>query len=1749
MRRLAVAVLTGALVAALPPSVSASPLPSPGPEYPATQPGQTVQGVMAPSPPVQVSIALDEPARAGGRGSVDVALTRRELSGPALRNVRVKVTSAKGTAVRSASGRGWTCSTARGVANCTRARVSAQAGTHPIRTVVTVRKTYRKATARVTARAKWKGGPASKRANVSSTRIPVYKPLRVSLGSVSGPRVSLTSHDGPASRQFLLSARLRGIDGAQVDARWRQLSGPRAAMLHPTHITSAKQQVGQTIQVRNNAPNARYRFALIVDANGQKVTRTVVVRTRMQRKLGDVDGNNAAFSDLAAASRDQDKTRAHAALTSNRLRLRAAPRLTVPPGQNARLRVVTPRKIASVRWTVGSQSAGNGRSLRVAAPSVPRSSRLVTAHVTLRNGDVLSESALVRSSAGDAPQDDGPEDADIAAVCSLADEAARLVKTGQGSQNLTLDLGGKYTLKVAAKDLAESDDFRDDTDECKGQGQLDLEGASLLRGKTTQLVEAVGSLSATDGVSITNAGWALPDTFASATGVKSLALASSKGVTAPLKDGQWGLPSGDLAVQPFSVAGKKFYAISFLPLPGDWEFVADQSILSFVNKTKAAPEIADATMRYSQQAQGGGASVAMTADSVDDAWSKLRVTVANASLGQTASGSTIMAAGDGTLDLTEAGTDSSIDIAISCKGGGDQACELVKGFFVKDFRLKWNRKVIGIVGTAMVRYGDPAKSYEFGVRGAYAGTGDWSLDAVSAADWDLGASGLQLSGLAGSVGMKPTAKDPKTSILQAQFTGAIKGFRTTSGVTVTKVAGSLSNICPTDDKTCSPGEIRLTVSVGARAQLPGRKDPVALSTNAAMNLMTEKFRFDFGFEDVKIGPDPLNITKAQFIMSNEDTGGCTPKGDSEQPADPGAYSLQVLAQAKILDADVAIGGTVDDIGYCLWGKPGTIDLDKVGKTRTQIFGYTNYPNGADLRLPTGEKVVLKANKMAISGLFTLPADVEKTFGIPAGNLGYEASYTADNKGLSFDLFYQPTEAVKVYSNDRATLTLTGITFGISVMGSAKSATLRLGADGALFMKGGAGTPDSTTPLGMSAEFTFGAQIEATFQAGVRTDDGVVVNAFGQPGLTVRQLAASFTLKLPNPTGSIAFNADVTLPQEWVGSVGIKRDAREAVALALSETNWCVAVELGEESTANTAVAVDVANRGFLTAGYFKLVIAPTGCDIPVGASGTRRIAPGFGFAFVGRIVGAPLIASINATWQDGLAMDGTIEVPSLDLYAVRIEGSQPGTPLKIVFDVNSKASKYDVAFDGGIAIGRPQDGIGAFVAVKGALKTSDPNFTDFSLSGSSAINLGVINVNVNQLFVNGHIAKDSKNASQNALNVRGDMTVNALGIGVRAAGALNYQHQQLVELMITAGASLNIVIASVSGSAQFNYCLGTLSGIDSRQGSSCTPYAKYTNAKPAYRVGFFGSYRILWWTKPYTWAAFDQKGTEGTLPPPPTNDPGLVDGGIPSVVPKPLEYAQLEAAPDLTWNSASWGQAYFKTVMGKAGDGLPACDVARLGANWEAGASNPATVNVDPDPRSRECGMLVDWATFRDQKVHRMAVTCSAASCIARDGELRQQVIPLVDSSGRPNLKAGRDALLAGLRTPSGVQPGGATMLRRGLVSPDGNFVLDARLDKLRLINYASPGQDVVWAIPAAAGKKATVRSVTKDGLLQGLADDGSVVYSAGTKAPLDTDKYPVYLFVQDGFTVLQTQADGPPKPVWGVKPNGECFPKPESCK
>lgn len=1746
MRSLTASVLTGALLAAMAPAVSAAPLPAPGKEYPMTAPGQTVTGVMAPAPPVQVSVALDEPARAGGRGSVEVALTRRQKAGPALRDIRVVITTPARTSVRSATGRGWSCRPAGDRAVCTRAAVAPRAGLPGILTVLDVRRSYTKRQARIRASATWRGGPKGTRSNTTTTRIPVYKPLRVSLASVSGPRVSLTAADGAASRQFLLAGRIRGIDGAQVDARWKQVAGPRVRMLQARRVSGVKQQVGQTIRVPKRAQSSRYRFALIVDGNGQRLTRTVTVRTRLQRKLGAVDGNNRQFSSLAAASLRDGKTTAHKARVSNGVTMRGTPRLSVAPGRSVGVRVVTDRPVKSVRWTVGPDPAGAGRSIRVKAPAVPRSARLVTATIRLKGGRVLSESTLVRSTAGQGPGLTRPDDVDIATVCSVADQAAKLVKDDQGSKTLPLDLGGKYTLTLKAADLTESDDFRNDAKECTGDGELSFESGTLLRGKSTQLVNMVGSLTAASGVQFSTAGWALPETFSKVTGVSSLPMAADSPVTAPLDDGAWGLPRGELAVQPYSVAGKKFYAISFLPLPGDWEFTPDASILSFLNSSKAAPEIADGTMRYSQQAAGSGATVQMTADSVDDAWSRLTVTVANASLGQTASGSTVMAAGTGTLDLTQAGNDSSVDLTISCQGGGDQACELVNGLFVKDFRFKWDRKAVGIVGTGRVRYGDPVKFYDFGLRGAYVSPGEWSLDAVSAADWDLGASGLQLTGLAGSIGMKPTAKDPKTSLLQAQFTGGIKGFRTAAGITVTKIAGSLSNICPIDDKTCSPGEIRLTLSAAVRAQLPGRKDPVALSTNAAMNLMTERFRFDFGFEDVQIGPDALNISKAQFIMTNEDTGSCTPKGEKAAPPDPGVYTLQVLAQARILDSSVAVGGTVDDVGYCLWGKPGTIDLDAVGKTRSQIFGYTNYPNGADLRLPTGEKTALKANMMAISGQFSLPADVAKTFKIPSGDLQYVASYTADDKGLSFDLFYQPTEAIRVYSNDRASLTLSNVSFGISVMGSAKSATLRLGANGALFMKGGAGTPDSTTPLGMSAEFTFGKQIETTFQAGVVTDDGAVTNAFGQPGLTVRQLAASFTLVLPDPTGSIAFNADVTLPQSWVGSVGIKPNTREAVALSLSETNWCVAVELGEESTANTAIAVDLANRGFLTAGYFKLVIAPNGCDVPVGASGTRRIAPGFGFAFVGHIVGAPLIASINATWQDGLAMDGVIEVPSLDLYAVRIEGSQPGTPLKIAFDVNSNAKKYDVAFDGGIAIGRPQDGIGAFVAVKGALKTSDPDYTDFTLNGSSAINLGVIDVNVNQLYVNGHIAKDPKNAPQNALNIRADMTVKALGIGINAAGALNYQHQQLVELMIRAGASLNIVIASVSGNAQFNYCLGTLSNLDAGKGSSCTPYEKYTNAKPAYRVGFFGSYRILWWTKPYTWTAFDQRGTEGTTPPPPSNDPGLVNGGIPSLTPNVMSAQTLQDQHDLAWSRIDGG-ALFKTVMGKNVTGTPACDVARLGATWQAGPDNPASTHVDPAPGNRRCGLLVDWVRDTDRQASRMQVTCSNTACMAEDGDLRMQTIYGYDAAGKRSAQVGRDALMAGLRTPPGIQPGGTQMFYPDLTSGDGTFVLQTRQDRLRLLNVATG--NTVWQVGSVAGKRAITRQVSKDGLLQGVDTDGSNAYSVGTKVPLDPDTYPVFLLVNNGLQVAQTGPDGKTEAVWGVKANGECFPKPDSCK
>lgn len=1729
-----------------PAHAATTPFPQPGKDFPVVRPSQTRAATADPAPTLNVSVQRDEIARAGGHGSVLIPVTRTG-QGPKVRNLTVRVRTVKGTTVSSVSAKGWRCA---GLTCTTRKAVLPEGrGPQPLFAVIDVAKNYRKQAAKVTATATWKGGQIHR--SQSSTSLEVYPRMTLGLTSPSGRTITLTTNAQARSREIHLAAHLRHLAGGQADARWTQISGPKTTFVQPARSRNVRERFGQVAQLSNTIKGTHtFRFALRVDANGQVVRKTVAVKVRAQRAVGKVNGNDKALTTLAAQSRKRDKMRSHTTKVSNGVRLQAKPRFTVRPGSTTTVRVVTQRKVKAITWSAGGKQIGTGRRVQVRAPVTPHSSTVVRAHITLRNGTGLLESALVRSGSNDSSFSGPSTDADNKAFCAVADTANKALL----DKAIPVSLGDLYTLTLQSKSVKE-DGVRTGKGACTGKGTLTFEKATLKRGSATLLTDVGGTITVDDGVGMSKASWQIPDTLKPAS-AKNAVVASlqqqDKPVTAPLAKGKWGLPDGTFAVAPIKIATENVYGLSFVPLPGDWKFDPAKTLVSFLNASEEDPELQDGTVRFSQEATGPqDATAAFTVDSTTAAWQTAKIEVANLTLGQTAAGDTISAAGSGTLALNK-DANNAAEITVQClrDGQASTTCELFKGFVVKDFTLKWGRAGLGLVGQAGVQYGTPSNTYEFGLRGLYTTTRNWSLDAVSPAAWDLGTNGLQLTGLAGNVGMKPLDTDKTKSQFVAQFTGTVTGINVGSDIQLKGVTGAITNLCPQDVKDCKTGEIRVAMTADLAARLPGKPNPVALRTGAALNLSDMTFEFDFDVEDVQIGPPQLNVSKAQFILTNANTGSCVPKGMSAPAAAPNTFILQLRAQAQVLGGNIVLGGSVTGSGYCLWGKPGTIDAGASGETVTQVFGFTTYPNDAELRLPSGEQEILTQNKMSIAGKYRLPQSVKKTFNID-GDIDYVAEYTLSPQGLSFTLDYTPTAPPSLYNSGTSNLTLRELVFSMSGSPTMQKYTLSLAARGALFMKGSNGVPDSTTPLYVQAALDLDRSVSVTFQAGVDNNGNPVDNAFGQAGLTITNLNVAFTLTMPAAAAEVSLNAVVSLPQTWVGAIGVKPGTREALSFSLGGPHWCLDIEIGEESTANTKVAVDLANKGFLTASYFKLLIAPTGCEVPIGLNQTKRIEPGYGFAFIGTIVSAPVIASINASFTEGLVIKGTMNIPELNVGPVRLGGTAPGTPAKVDMDINSKAGKYDVSLDVGLAIGAPDRGIGAYVAIKGYLNTSNADFVDFELTGKGNIALGPIGMSIDPLNVKAHIAKGTRGA-ENTIAANAALTVKMVGVALRAQAGLRYEHQQLIELRIRAGASLDFVVGAVSGNLEFNYCLGTLSDLrDDGTGSNCKPYSKYNGAAPAYRVGFFGSYRIAWWTKGYSWTAYDQKGTEGTDPPPsPDNNPKLVDGTLPPQ-PSGLQDVLQWKAPQVQQNAEiKWPAkgTYIKAGAGYQvnGDNTPACKTARLGGQWNASTANPASTSVNPDPGNGSC-MLVAYVTTNNSRDYTYA-KCSATSCVATRGPYANQVLA-ADGPNGTQRQQGRDALIAGLRSPLGVLPTGARLVMDNdhaqLVAPTEAVALWVESEGL----YLKSPTNTLWHPDVAGRKVVGAMELMKNGMFKVYDAQGNDWYTVGTAATgLDLDKFPPYLIVNsDGMFVEQRGTDGKENIVWGIA-GGKCTPKLSSC-
>jgi hypothetical protein len=1264
-------------------------------------------------------------------------------------------------------------------------------------------------------------------------------------------------------------------------------------------------------------------------------------------------------------------------------------------------------------------------------------------------------------------------------------------------------------------------------------------------------------------------------------------------VNSALTDGQWGLLDGTVDMQPFvDRFGQTVNGPEFLPLPGGWSIPKDGTKLLFLNKDKAAP--ADNTLRITQAVTGTkDGKGTFTADAVGGSLDNVEVALSNIVLGDNGAGDSLVASGTGRFSLNAETAQRKITLKVECLRDKvlSPDCELVDRLMLKSFTVSL-AETITLDAQANFRYADD-QIFAITVTGEYVDSKNWSLAGATSAPWNLG-QGLTLDSLSASIKRAPRGEqEPDKTDLLVDVNGTLKGLSFGPTVDVTALTARVTNQCAAEETRCTPTEMRLQVDADIKALLPGTSTPTPFNVRAAANLSRLTFTFIGTAQDVAIGPQGMQVTKARFILTNDAvTNTCRPKG-SPAPTD-GGYTASVGGEVVLLGSAFNVNAQFNGNGYCLWGSSGGLDLGAPGlSAKSGTLAYTNYAGGAVLVTdtpstgtqvrPRASTIDISPNRIQLSGDFELPPSVRDYLGAN-GQVTYEANVGTDLRSAEFALTLQMKDDLVLYEQSQASpgtsirsqVTMSSVELKVSYDVRDPKAQLKLTAAGKVIVpRQDDPTVASITPIAVDGAFTIsatGTGIEIS--AGVKTTDGAVENAFGQPGLTIRRLSVSLGFALPVPSAKAALNADVTLPRTWGGSIGIQPGAPIKLGVSLDTAAPCLVIQIGEEEIAKRQQALDLANLGVITAKFFKLVLAPVGCSLPNAGGTPDKIGKGYAFVFDGEIVGSPVRLGFEVGLGDGLTVKALVDLPKpIDLYAVQLSNMDRTSGPKLDLDIDTKASKYDIDIDAYLEVGSVKYGVGVAVAVKGSLKTSGKNFITAQFKGYATGRLGPISLVIPEKRANGKTglevdlkiaksdaAKDSD--KQNFVRAGAEMRVGVVGLNLVLEADLNYAEGQLVELKAVVDTTINIVVASLRARVQFDLCQGTLSPIkQDNSGSKCTRFSNLSGASPSIRVGLTGRYRILWWSKDYLWQAYNSEGKEGQAPTPDVPTPLDLSTEIPEGVGNPqLSSAYVIKNHDVRYSAPNRPRFYVKTTRGVASGDIPACDTARVGAQpWapRADDTNPelSPQNVYPMQEGEVCGLeVLIPLQGEDSNATSYVAKCYATYCEVTTGGVVGRLVPrdTVQGDEATQARLGRDQALTGLTAPPGFMPPGGILEKDGsspavIAGWDGKSELRAEAFSLKLFNER--GQNV-WSFgtktpDTAISSHFELRGSGKLSRLMQFTQERPGVYSLSreiaVKAANGVSVKPM-LVVSDGMFTVYDGSIGKDTVMWGVKKDGSCF-------
>lgn len=183
-------------------------------------------------------------------------------------------------------------------------------------------------------------------------------------------------------------------------------------------------------------------------------------------------------------------------------------------------------------------------------------------------------------------------------------------------------------------------------------------------------------------------------------------------------------------------------------------------------------------------------------------------------------------------------------------------------------------------------------------------------------------------------------------------------------------------------------------------------------------------------------------------------------------------------------------------------------------------------------------------------------------------------------------------------------------------------------------------------LDLTVTATGGLSIAATLGIDANGRERPWMNAFGVSGLTVRALAASFSLQPPNPFPGFGAALSLELPASIRDLVGMSEGVVITAVLNLQVDSMCLSLTAVGRTPSDKVVDI---LGGALSATRIEMTFAPLGCAV-----GRVVVTPGIRASFRGSILGVPLDIAANIDAARA-TIEASVSLGAFNLGPLRLE--------------------------------------------------------------------------------------------------------------------------------------------------------------------------------------------------------------------------------------------------------------------------------------------------------------------------------------------------------------------------------------------------------------------------------------------------------------------------------------------------------------